>query len=51
MTYELYDANGRMVGSVQARSFREARTAFEPFHKGTFLIEHTRSGDTKKVRL
>jgi hypothetical protein len=50
MTYELYDTNGRMVGSVQARSFREARTAFEPFHKEwipdvRIKIEDKRNGD------
>jgi hypothetical protein len=49
--YELYDTEWRSLSVVEARSFREARAAFEPFYKGTFWIEHIRSGETKKVRL
>jgi hypothetical protein len=51
MTYELYDTEWHAVSSVQAKSFKEARTAFGALYKGTFWVEHVRSGETKKVRL
>jgi hypothetical protein len=51
MTYELYDSEWKAVSSVQARSFKEARAAFAALFKGSFWVEHTRSGEAKKVRL
>jgi hypothetical protein len=51
MTYELYDTEWRAISSVRARSFKEARVAFAALFEGTFWVEHSRSGETKKVRL
>jgi hypothetical protein len=51
MTYELYDSEWKAVSSIQARSFKEARAAFAALFKGSFWVEHTRSGEAKKVRL
>jgi hypothetical protein len=51
MTYELYDTKWRLLKVTSARSFKEAITTFEPFHKGMFWVEHARSGEARKVRL